>query len=385
VSGRVTFDSAAPAGTINFGLGQPSADLLPVDLMRRASEAYFREALPETLNYGPSPGDEAFLESLAAFLSRGYGAPVDPGSLFVTGGSSQGLDLISTVFAQAGDTIFVEEPSYFLAFQIFRDHGLTIVGIPVDEEGLDLEVLQRELRRHQPKLVYTIPVFHNPGGHSMSARRRLELIRLSEEHGFLIVADEVYQLLSYFGRPDAPFASMIDSGNVLALGSFSKILAPGLRLGWLQASPALRQRAEESGFISSGGSMNRFTTHVVRQAIDLGLLEEHLGRLRQAYRSRVEAMDIALTKHFSDIARWVRPDGGYFFWVRFDSSVDTTPLKEEAARIEAGFQPGALFSSRGELQNFLRLSFARHDEVDIATGIGRLRPLFDGVAPVEDE
>jgi 2-aminoadipate transaminase len=379
----VSFDSAAPVGTINFGLGQPSADLLPIELMRRASEAFFSEANPENLNYGPLQGDRHFLESLAGYLSDGYGAAVDADSLFVTGGCSQGLDLISTVFAKAGDTIFVEEPSYFLAFQIFRDHGLNIVGIPLDKDGLDLDVLRRELRRHQPKLVYTIPVFHNPGGYSMSAERRRELVRLSQEHGFLIVADEVYQLLSYFDSPTAPFATMIGSGTVLALGSFSKILAPGLRLGWLQTSPAFRQRAEECGFINSGGSMNRFTTHVVRLAIVLGLLEQHVVRLRRAYRSRVEAMDAALAEHFSGIARWSRPDGGYFFWVKFHPDVDTTPLKEKAASLKVGFQPGALFSSRGELQNCLRLSFAHYDEEDISRGIARLRPLFDGAAPVE--
>ena len=142
MSGTVSFDGAAPAGTINLGLGQPSADLLPVDLIREASDAFFRQAQPNDLNYGSMQGDERFLNSLASYLSVGYQAPTDADSLFVTGGNSQALDLVSTVFARPGDTVFIEEPSYFLAFQIFRDHGLNIVGIPVDDDGLDIEMLQ---------------------------------------------------------------------------------------------------------------------------------------------------------------------------------------------------------------------------------------------------
>ena len=135
-NGLVTFDGAPPPGTINFGIGQPSADLLPVDLVRQASESFFDNAQALELNYGVMQGDARFLDSLAGFLTAGYGSEATPESLFVTGGNSQALDLVSTVFTKPGDTVFVEEPSYFLAFQIFRDHDLNIVGIPLDDDGL---------------------------------------------------------------------------------------------------------------------------------------------------------------------------------------------------------------------------------------------------------
>ena len=377
MTGTVSFDAAPPTGTINFGIGQPSADLLPVELIHEASEAFFRAARPNDLNYGNLPGAQRFLESLAGYLSAGYGVTADADTLFVTGGASQALDLVSTVFAEPGDTIFVEEPSFFLAFQIFRDHGLKVVGIPVDEDGLQLEPLQQELARHEPAFVYTIPSYHNPGGQSLSAERRKTLVELSQQHEFLIVADEVYQLLSYFDEPPPALGTMIDSNTVISLGSFSKILAPGLRLGWIQTSAVLRQRLMATGFLNSGGCINHYTSHIVRRAIDLGLLEEHVVSLRRAYRSRVDAMDVALREHFSGIARWSRPDGGYFFWMKFSDNVDTTPLKKKAVALETGFQPGALFSSRGSLHNCLRLSFAHYDEEDIVKGIARLRPLFD--------
>ena len=228
VTEAVSFDGAAPEGTINLGLGQPSADLLPVELLHVATEAWFKNAQPNELNYGDRQGDPRFLESLATYLSAGYGARANADNLFITGGNSQALDLVSSVFAKPGDTVFVEEPSYFLAFQIFRDHQLNIVGIPVDEDGLDLEYLQRELKNHKPAFIYTIPTYHNPGGQSLSAERRKALVKLSQQHEFLIVADEVYQLLSYFDDPPPALGTMIESDTILSLGSFSKIL------GWLK-------------------------------------------------------------------------------------------------------------------------------------------------------
>jgi len=301
--------------------------------------------------------------------------------LFLTGGSSQALDFVSTVFAEPGDTIFVEEPSFFLAFQIFRDHGLKTVGIPVDSDGLDLEHLQRELGRHRPAFIYTIPSYQNPGGQTLSAERRRKLVKISQQNDFLIVADEVYQLLDYFDEPPLAFGAMIESETVISLGSFSKILAPGLRLGWIQTSRVLRQRLLATGFINSGGGINRYTSHIVRLAIDLGLLDEHVASLRRAYRSRVSAMDAALEEHFASIAQWSRPNGGYFFWVELSEGVDTTPLKQKAAALATGFQPGTVFSSTGSLQNYMRLSFAPYDEKDILEGIARLRPLFDDAPP----
>jgi DNA-binding transcriptional MocR family regulator len=376
VSGTVTFDEAPPPGTINLGIGQPSADLLPVELVRQASESFFSEAHPFELNYGVLAGDQRFLESLAGYLGEGYGTTVDPETLFVTAGSSQALDFVSTVFTTSGDTVFVEEPSYFLAFQVFRDHELNLVAVPVDSDGMRIDVLEALLIENNPALIYTIPSYHNPGGHCMSAERRARLIELSQRHGFLIVADEVYQFLSYFEGPPPAFGTMIESDTVLSLGSFSKILAPAMRLGWIQTGPGLRRRLLQNGFVNSGGSINHYSSHIVRHAIDLGLQQAHVRKLKRTYRSRVEAMQDALQTHFGDLATWQRPAGGYFFWLRFDDDVRTAALRDRAGELQTGFQPGSVFSSDGRLGNFLRLSFAHYDEDDIREGIARLRPIL---------
>ena len=373
----VKFDDQPPPGTINFGIGQPSADLLPVDLIGQASKMFFDVAEPLNLNYGVLQGDARFLDSLAMFLTRNYGSEVTPEQLFVTGGNSQGMDISAVVYARPGDTVFVEEPSYFLAFQIFRDHGLNIVGIPLLDDGLCIDTLRRELRTHKPAFLYTIPSYHNPAGLCTSDARRRAIVDLAVEHDFLILADEVYQLLHYYQPPPPAYSTMVSSDRVVSLGSFSKILAPGLRLGWIHTSPRLRKQVRASGFVNSGGSINHISSHIARQAIDNGSLDSHIGELRVAYRRRLEAMDDALHEHYDGLATWTRPEGGYFFWVQFDESVDTTPLRKQARKVEAGFQSGAVFSTEGQLKNCLRLSFAHYNERDIREGIARLRPLFD--------
>jgi DNA-binding transcriptional MocR family regulator len=373
----VTFDLAPPPGTINLGIGQPSADLLPVDLMHAASDRFFDSAEPFDLNYGEVRGGAEFLSVLAGFLTEGYGSPADANELFVTGGNSQAMDLVSAVFAKPGDTVFVEEPTYFLAFKIFQDRGLNIVGIPIDDDGLRVDALEEALESHNPAFLYTIPSFHNPGGQSTSAERRRRIVELAVKHDFLIVADEVYQMLYYHDAPPPAYGTMTSSKKVLSLGSFSKILAPAMRLGWIQASNDLLQQIEAYGFVNSGGCINHLGAHIARYAIESGALNKHIKSLCNAFRARLDVMHDALNEHFADIASWSKPTGGYFVWIKFDESVDTRKIRAAAWDAETGYQSGATFSSQGRLGNYMRLSFAHYNEDDIQKGVARLRPLFD--------
>ncbi len=373
---KVVFDGAPPAGVINLGIGQPSIDLLPVSLLREASEDFLKTAQPLELNYGEKQGDIRFRESLAGFLSLKYGMEVSAESLMLTCGNSQALDFVCERFTQPGDTVFVEEPTYFLAFQIFRDHGLNIVPIAMDQDGLVIEVLEQALQRSKPALLYTIPSFSNPGGQTLSATRRKRLVDLSRKYNFVIAADEVYQMLPYFGEVPPALGSMIDQGNVVSMGTFSKIMAPGLRLGWIQAPEHLLEIALDSGWVNSGGSVNHFTSHIVRHAIDMGLQVPFIEQLRNSYRNRVLAMEQSLQQHLSNYACWSRPDGGYFFWLEMVEGIDVQTLRNRAFDYGVGFQPGHVFGSTGDYKNHIRLSFAHYNEAEIHSAVGRLASIL---------
>ncbi|MCI5161871.1 MAG: PLP-dependent aminotransferase family protein [Candidatus Electrothrix sp. AX5] len=362
---------------INFGIGRPSADLLPLDLMQQACEAFFREAEPNDISYGSKEGDVRFVESLATFLGENYGQQVRTDSLLLSGGVSQALDFICTQLSQPSDIIIVEEPCYFLAYQIFKDHGLNIITVPIDEDGMDLDVLETLLSRVKPTFVYTIPTYQNPSGRSMSTARRKRLIALSQSHDFLIVADEVYQLLSYHGAPPAAFGTMLAGDTVLSVGSFSKILAPGLRLGWIQTSNKRVRQLTKAGLLNSGGSINQFTSMIVKQALDSGLAQNHLSKLRTVYRDRVITMDTALREQLSDHVSWTKPEGGYFFWLKLIKHVDVKALNERASALQVEFHPGTLFSNNEGMQDYIRLSFAYYGKELIRNGIDRLKTAFE--------
>ena len=373
---KVTFDGAPPPGVINLGIGQPSADLLPVDLIQQASSSFFDSAQPLELNYGEKQGDVRFRGSLAGFLSLEYRVDARPESLLLTCGNSQALDFICERFTQPGDTVFVEEPTYFLAFQIFRDHGLNIVPITMDGEGLVIEALERALQKERPALLYTIPSFSNPGGQTLSESRRRRLVDLSREHDFVIAADEVYQMLPYFGEVPAALGTMIDRGNVISMGTFSKIMAPGLRLGWIQAPDHLMEIAMDSGWVNSGGAVNHLTSHIVRHAIDMGLQTSYIEHLQACYRTRLLAMHESLKEQLSGYATWTRPDGGYFFWLELDKAINVGEMRKKSFDYGVGFQPGRVFTSTDDHHNCIRLSFAHYNEADIRQGIIRLSNLL---------
>ena len=376
MSAAVLFDGAPEQGTINFGVGQPSADLLPLAMLRDACERFFARAQPLELNYGQRQGDARFRVALASFLSSAAGSSFSAESLLLTSGISQALDFVCARFTQPGDTVFVEEPSYPYSFPIFRDHGLRIVGVPLDGRGMDLEQCERLLARHRPKLLYTIPSYHNPTGQTLDLPRREQLVELSREHGFVIAADEVYQLLYHGTPPPASFGSLADRGNVLSLGSFSKILAPGLRLGWIQANAELMRRMLAQGALVSGGNFNHFTSHVVRQLMESDELAAFVTHLRASYADRAQAMDLALRKHLGGIAHWRMPAGGYFFWLELSEGADAGALEAAARAAGTGFLPGQVCSSSSGLRHCLRLSFAHYSVPEIHEGIARLERAF---------
>jgi len=369
--------ASVPEGVIDLGIGQPQVDLLPLEKINLAWKHQLKQANPEILQYGLQQGDAHLRRELAGFLTQAYNNAVGPESLLVTGGISQALDLICTLLTRPGDTIIVEEPSYFLALRIFRDHHLNIVGTPMDENGLIIPALEERVKQYKPKLVYTIPVYHNPAGVTLPAQRREDLVRLSTIYDFLIVADEVYQLLSYTDPPPPPMALFDTAERVISLGSFSKILAPGLRLGWMHAQKQLLEPFWMCGFLDSGGGSNPFNAAIVSSAMELGLLQENLRHLKTIYTTRRDVLCRALKEHLPRLT-FTQPGGGFFIWAELAGGMEAENILEKASRHDVGFQPGGRFSSMNGLSSFLRLCFTYYAGEDLVKGVQRLAQALEG-------
>lgn len=302
-----------PDGVIDLGWGHPSPRLHPAEVLATATQTALGQQSVVPLQYGAVQGFGPLLESLASYLSgqEAYAGQISPASLFLTAGASQAIDLATTLFARPGDTVIVEEPTYYLIEQIFVDHGLNVVGVPTDSNGLDTDALADLLAVGdipQPRLLYTIPTYQNPNGSVLTLPRRQRLIELARRYGFIVLADEVYQLLHYGPPPPPPMAMLDDSpgGCVISLGSFSKILSPGLRLGWVHAAPDVIRRFVNSGVAASGGGLNHFAATLAHAALELDLLPENVAELRRVYGQRHD-----------DVARILRAE--------LDGAVDFTP------------------------------------------------------------
>lgn len=367
-----------PEGVIDLGWGHPSPELHPTEALATASNRVLGQQSAVPLQYGAVQGFGPLLEALADFLASqsAYGnQPVEPSELFITAGASLGIDLATTIFAQSGDTVFVEEPTYYLIGRIFLDHGLKVVGVPTDTNGLDTDALESMLLDgHRPTLVYVIPTYQNPTGATLSPDRRKHLLGLAQQYGFTILADEVYQLLHYGPPPPPPLVTMDDSehGCVVSLGSFSKILAPGLRLGWVHAAPSIVQRFVDSGVAASGGGLSHFAAAIAKATLDMGLLQDNIDRLRRIYTVRRDAVSRMLATDLADEVDFVQPDGGYFFWLNLRNGVNADELLPRAQSAGVSYRPGSAFSSVGSLPDALRISFSLYDVDELAEGLRRL-------------
>ncbi len=376
---RVTQANPDPT-FINLGIGQPALNLLPLAQIQQGAQMWLAENDPSALNYGVEEGEGYLRVALAEWLSGEYGTAVSLSNLFISAGASQALDLICTLYSQPGDVVLVEEPTYFLALRIFADHGLQVVGVAMDEQGLIPEAVEAAVRQHRPAFLYTIPSFQNPTAVTLPAERRAQLVALAEQYGFLIVADEVYQLLGYTAAPPPPLASHSASGHVLGIGSFSKILAPGLRLGWVQAAPQHLQRLVGSGLVDSGGGVNPLVSAVVRGVLTSGAQQAYVAQLRAEYGRRIRVLDEALQTHLPQ-AQYAVPQGGFFFWLSLPEGVDTAAQLPRARALGVGYQPGRNFSSRGDLASQLRLSFAFYDEEALREAAVRLGQWYRQLVP----
>ncbi len=408
MSATISTQHGDDAGVIDLARGDPGRDLLPAALVRDAADRATATLDPDLLQYGLEAGDAGVREAVSAFLEREGAGAVAPERLFLTAGASLALHLICSLFARPGDRILVADPSYHLALAQFRDHGLRVEGVASDADGLVPEALEAALRAGPAALLYLVPVFANPTGTTLPPARQAAVVALAARHGVRVVADEVYRLTGFAapagadataGPPPRSLAA-IDTEHVLALNSVSKILSPGLRLGWIEGPPADLRRIATSGVLRSGGGMNPFPAAVVRAAMERGTLADHVAHVRARLGERHGALAHALA---AELPRAVHSPatGGYFLWVRVPGlDVDAPETLAALARHAVRVAPGTLFSpprvegtprpgaegaghagaeGAGHAREFMRLCFAHAGPAALREGVARLAAALDDV------
>lgn len=364
-------------GVIDLGWGHPDPALLPVAGLRRAAGEALDRFGAEALAYGKEGGPGPLLTWLAGRIADTEGRAPAPGELMITGGVSHALDQVCTLLTRPGDVVLVESPTYHLAVRILRDHPLELVPVLADEDGLRIDVLATTiaaLRRagRSPRLLYTVPTFHNPTGVSLSPARRRALIDLATAEGVLVVEDDAYRELAYDGAAAPSLWSLAPPGTVARLGSFSKAIAPGLRLGWLTADAALVARITGGGLLDSGGGVNHFTAVTVAAFCLAGRFDEQASRLRAAYRVRRDALVEALAAQLPPGCTWRVPAGGFFVWLHLPEGLDAAALLPRAVAAGVAYAPGARFHLDGGGTNTLRLAFGLYPPQDLDEAARRL-------------
>lgn len=370
-----------PPGVIDFRWGHPAAELLPTAGLAQAAASALAKSGVAALSYGRVGGPAALTNPLTDWLAR-HSDPIPPGNqLFVTAGISQGLDLLCTLFSAPGDVALVESPVYHLALKVLRDHRLTLVPVEADQDGLQPAALARALASVQasgarPRFIYTVPTFNNPTGATLPADRRREIVALAESAGALILEDDVYRHLWFDAAPPPPLQTYGHPGTVIRLGSFSKILAPGVRLGWLLAPPPVVERCQDSGLLDSGGGLSHLAAHIVGEYIALGLLDAQVARLRQGYKARCHALLQALADHMPQGVTWTRPAGGFFIWLTLPEGMESEDLQARAEASGVAFAPGSRFCCCGGCERNIRLAFSLLNEHELIEGARRLAKMI---------
>ena len=360
---------AAP-GLISFAGGMPDSTLFPTDAFRRVLNRVIRDEGRELLQYYPARGYPPLREHLAGYLLR-FGLEVRPEEILIVNGSQQGFDLVARTLLDLGDFVAIEQPSYPRAMRVFRAYGAQLLPVPMVAGGLHVESLERLLERQSPKLVYCQPTAHNPTGLAMSAGARQRLLEVAARHRLPIVEDGFDGTLFYGERPPAPLKALDASGLVIYIGTFSKILFPGLRIGWIVAPPEMIERlemAKDLADIHTSPILQAAVFHFCRQR----LLDRHQARVLRESSRRRNALLAALSRHMPAGVTWTESQGGFSLLMTLAPGMDATTLLHRAVAGGVAFTPGNAFYVDGGGEHTLRLSFSGIPVNQIDEGVKRL-------------
>lgn len=361
---------------VRFAMGAPAAEVIPTEEFRQIAGEVLTDA---SFTYGATEGEPDLITTVTEQFSSGS---TDPERIVITSGGMQGLDLAFKLFTDPGDLVVVESPTYTNGSGTALSYGADVLEVPVDDNGMDIDALETLVAEtgRTPRMIYTIPNFQNPSGTTLSEDRRRRLLNLAHQWGAMILDDDPYGALRFSGDPVPGFREISpDDPLVFSVRTFSKILAPGLRVGWINADPRLRNLLI-AGKQAMDTCANVPAQHIINAYIARGGYGEHLAGLRTEYKRRKEAMDASIARHLGDRVRTTDPDGGFFLWVTLqgdDARVSSSRLFEIALAEGVAFIPGPALSPSGQFEDAFRLCFASSTPERTEEGLQRLARALD--------
>ena len=374
---RRLFKMSMKPGVISFAGGLPDPQSFPSEEAAEVLHSLLRQDGKTLLQYGSARGDTRLIQIIQKRMHQ-RGIETEPEEILITAGAQQAMDLCARVLVDPGDTVLVESPSFIGALGAFRNYQARLAGLPMEQSGVRLESLIKVLKNLQaeaasPKYLYTIPNFHNPTGAIMSQEKRRKLLKIADEFDFLILEDDAYGDLWFeLGQQEIlPIKSLDKQQRVIYAGSFSKIISPGIRLGWAAGPKELIEKFEIARQVVDVCPNPLIQALVVRLAED-GYLNQHIGELRETYRLRRDAMLAALETYMPEGVCWTAPKGGFYIWVTLPEKLDASELFPKAVEKNVAYVIGQPFYPDESIKNTLRLSFSHEPEDMIEEGIRRL-------------
>ena len=374
--------SSAP-DVISFAGGLPSPDVFPLTEFKRACEVFLDEAGPASLQYSPTEGFAPLREVIAEH-SASYGIRVPIENIQLTSGSQQALDLLGMLFIDPGDYVAVENPSYLGALQAWNAYGANYLTVPSDEYGMRTDLLEDVLKQG-PRFIYVLPNFQNPSGVTLPLERRQELVEIADKYGVPIIEDDPYGKLRYFGE-NIPPVFVLDQkfrggneehvpGNVIYMSTFSKLLAPGIRMAWVIADFDVIRKFV---YTKQGADLHSptFNQMIAYEVARDGFLHEYSKTIRATYKERLQIMLESMEQHFPGGVEWTKPEGGMFLWVTLPEGFDTEELLLKAVERKVAYVPGRPFHPDGSGKNTMRVNFSNASPDMIREGIARLGALL---------
>lgn len=369
-------------GIISFAGGLPSPELFPVEEMKDVVKTVLEREGKQALQYGPTEGDPVLIDFIVRMMNENEGAHIDSSYILIVSGAQQALDLVGKLFINPGDNIIVGLPTYLGALQAFRGYRANFIGVQVDKQGMNVDEVERVLKEmkrgnEKVKFIYVVPDFQNPAGVTMTYERRKKLIELAEDYNTIIVEDSPYRELRFEGEPVPMIGAMDKKGYVISIHTFSKILAPGMRLGWIIANPVIIEKmvmAKQPLDLCSPP----FGQSVVAEFCNRGLLKPHIERIIKHYKKKRDIMLEALDRYIpKDMGvDWTEPEGGLFLWITLPDHLDAEELFPKAVEKKVAYVVGSAFHFDRSGRNTMRINFSYPSEEQIEEGIKRLAELF---------